>query len=121
MSRRMVCVLWVDSVAVEHHYFPLPTPDEPGFYRAVVSYNAYRERESTKFYDWCQKANRKIETYPRRGHADREEDMFMAQRCMPQELQDKLPKLPEFEHESIWAMYLAIGYDYKKKKYITKE
>lgn len=105
--KQMLCILWRNSVPVENHYFNLPDCGEPRFYQSIVSYTWFRKREGERFRKWYYDPEHASKPLTR-ARVDYADDLT---RCV-----DNL--LPKFEHESIWDLYKAIGYDYKKQRYV---
>lgn len=106
-----VCLLWVNGVVKEIHHFNLPSHDEVGFYRQTVSYNAFRERETNRYCKWIHedKKKRPMPKYASLGEADTFTWWLEEFKNKPQNV---------FHHKSIWELYKAISYDYKKQKFI---
>ena len=108
-----VAVLWRGKhTPIEVHKFRLE-PEGKSQYRAAVSMNYLRDREARKLVG--------REPYAFRLRiADSE--YFDA--LVEQDVRIMKPKpslfgsLPMFEHDSIWAMYTAVGYDYKRKRFV---
>lgn len=83
---------------------------EPGFYRATVSYDAFRNRENRRLYE----ANlRGIRDLPLRTSLGHEEDNTLWQGFAY--IGEPYPQT--VKHVNLWAFYKAIGYDYKRKRY----
>lgn len=110
-----VVVLWDTKQPLEVHKF---TMDEEGksHYRAIMSWNYFRNRESGK-------ASKRV-PFMFRSHGMTLES-FEISASMEARIfaPDPAPilQLPQFDHSSIWDMYKAIGYDYKRKRYIRTE
>lgn len=98
------------------HHVTVPTPTEQGFYRSTVSYSYFGQRELKRRFPTDKKTGaiytpRKINNM-RWCSVDWEPDKFGTR------YQYERDKVPHYDHDSIWDFYKAIGYDYKKKKYI---
>lgn len=104
---KCVSHLWIDDVKAEMHFFDLPREGK-GSYVAIESYNRFHVREAK-----------------RSSKAAYETGEILHKRCHVQIIDDAIfpikmaSETPKFFHETIWDMYKAVGYDYKKKKYIT--
>lgn len=88
-------------------------PADKSDYRATGSYNAFNNNEGQRLLD--------DPNVMYRGHAVNERDHLLSRKmdadaCVRWNLTPE-PELPTFTHDSIWAMYEAIGYDYKRKRY----
>ena len=108
-----VAIMWHFDKQAEVHYFRLPSVSEPGFYRSVGSFESFRKREANRLYNWMCDPNRK-DHLARRASMDHVMDstFLRFQRDF-----GALPHIPVFNHDSIWGLYEAIGYDHKKKRY----
>ncbi len=95
------CELWVNEQLVCYHTFNLPDVGEKGFYQEGVSADSFKSREAIRHYDAKGKilAKRARLAYPH--------DFFW-----------KRQDLVTFHHKCLWDFYLAIGYDYKKQRYL---
>lgn len=112
MSRQYLCVIWIEGTPTEYHEFTMPEIMEKGGYRAIGSYEAFRNGQNRKLYN----ANLKgIHHLPRRASVDRLEDhaLFATFKIMKRSFPQTI------KHESLWALYTAIGWDYKRKKWIA--
>lgn len=95
-----------DYSHVRVHFFLKPEFQDHSFYRTAMSYAAFftslkrRNFSKTRLY------------HSKEDEVDEEVDYGWAV------LNEYDASLPQVEHESIWAFYLAIGYDYKTKRYI---
>jgi hypothetical protein len=121
MSNHKV-ILWEDGKPIQVHLFRTPEVSEPGFYRAVTSVGAFSTREKTKLYDRNRQGHRDV--VGRRCHVRWGEEIKWADEDTARLVEqygrkmDPYIDLPIFHHESLWDFYKAIGYDYKKKKYL---
>ena len=110
-----VAVLWDNRFKqLEVHKFTME-PEGKSRYRASISWNYFRKRESEKSLGKIKYIFRthgmSLSDYE--GHIEAETRVF-APNPSP------LSQLPHFEHESIWDMYEALGYCYKRKRYIRQ-
>lgn len=104
---------------VQSHIFPLPGVGEPGFYRATVSYNAFRNFENTRLYNSMQKRK----CYPDFHYSlkfayEWEEDeqlLFNTLSSLGVEAEHSI--IEKIQHESIWDFYKAIGFEWKKRRH----
>ncbi|MNQ58253.1 hypothetical protein D3C85_724440 [compost metagenome] len=113
--RKFYCTFWKDGTPVELHVFTLE-PEGKSDYRAIGSYNAFNNNEGKRL------LNDPHVMF--RGHAVNERDHLLSRQiqadtCARWELTPE-PELPVFTHDSIWDMYKAIGYDYKRKRYVRQ-
>lgn len=111
--------VYVGNTVVSAHYFRLPKVGDPQFYQTVRSWNCFRHREQKK----CsasyepKNASSKVRTLFRLP-ADRQMDRVIQLR-----LESKFEDIMDDEqtqksyHKTLWDVYKAIGYDYKKQKY----
>lgn len=102
--------LWQDGTPIELHTFNLSYEDK-GFYRAAVSIEYFSTRESKRLYEANLKGQRDL--VGRRCRVRWNDLDYMEINYTQQ--------LPKFSHESVWDFYKAIGYDYKKQKYIENK
>lgn len=106
-----VCLLWIDGTFKEIHNFVLPSPNEVGFYRQTTSYNAFRERSNKQHHKWYYEDQKKYDM-PKRAHLCEVEDA----KWWIEEFKENPQSV--FHHATIWDMYKAIGYDYKKRRFV---
>ncbi len=113
----------IDNKTADHrlvHRVSIPTASEPGFYRAVSSYNAFREGKRKGSTKW------EKEHYKDRCcygpdclyYGEREDQWLRDQERQAKhipDLDDRL--LPKIEHASIWDFYNHIGFDHTARKY----
>lgn len=104
---------------IQTHIFSLPGVGEPGFYRATVSYDAFRNFENTRLYNSMQKRK----CYPDfhyslkptyEWEAD-EQLLFKALASFGVDAEHGI--IEKLQHDSIWDFYKAIGFDWKKRRY----
>lgn len=121
----------VEGKPVERHLFRIPSVSERGggFYRQTTSFSAFNTRETNRFCDHNSitlpdgsvaiKLKIALAIYAQcRLIQDRRRDHHHEQK-FPQ-CCDYL-EAPTFFHPSVWDMYIAIGYDYKSKKWIRNK
>jgi hypothetical protein len=111
--------LYNGNTTIAFHYFKIPYLNERGGYTQTSSYNWFNDREANRHYKltqqkkplgrWCY-IERFIE-------AHRFESM-VKKRLKELGVSYQEDKLPFFKHQSLWDFYKAVGYDYKKKKWM---
>lgn len=101
-------VLWKDGEPSEVHKIELTYSDEQ-WYTSSVSLSSFRRRENERLFKRYTKGFRDV----------------IGKRCdvrteagMHGYFVDFKLILPVFEHKTVWDFYKAIGYDYKRKKYL---
>lgn len=102
---RLVYVIEVNLKTCEHekvNIFELPNFGEQGFYRSVVSYDAFFHGMKSKNYD----LRRNILYF---ANFQQDLDIFNTY--------EDVIALPQTIYKNIWEFYKGIGYNYKKKKY----
>lgn len=110
MPINIYAVKWLDNVAVGVHVFSKPSVGEKGFYRDTVSYSAFSDRERNKWFDKHSSRKKTGVSF----HLYREDDYKLGRMS----LFDNNKHLPHYTHVDVWAFYKAIGYDYKRQKYV---
>jgi len=121
--RELVIVFWEYGRPVSVHDVFTPGFGEPGFYRATISYDCYHNRECTRLYEANKKGRLSL---PKRGSVkhkkefdeDRKSWKESYEKVTGEKYEDYHDKLPRFRHASIWDYYKAVGYDYKKQRYL---
>lgn len=117
--------IWRHNVPSEFHLFPLPNFGDPNFNRTIRSYTAFRKRENYGLYNSQKKARdtqtKWIPAAIRTSLKDKDE-WDVDHRLLNQSLAKyklKTKAEPQWiRHDSIWDFYKAVGYDYKKKRYV---
>lgn len=99
----MVCILSANGKAIELHRFSFPPITGRGRYRAITSYSWFLHREA-KRYTALYEANKEPAKH---AYAMRWDDLYKS----------AYEELPVIVHQTIWDMYKAIGYDYKRQKF----
>lgn len=109
---KFVNTLWIQDEPSEIHTFDL-TYGDPRWYVTITSLDSFSTRESTRLYhlNIKKQSGKKLPCLPKRSHLRRENEM------MPWEF-ELYQHLPKFHHDTLWDMYIAIGYDFKKRKYV---
>lgn len=84
----------------------------------------FSERESKRVYDAMLKGKGipfHMSSFERKKRHDDTEARWKAS-CEKsgREYEPLLAGVPVFTHESLWDMYAAVGYDYKKKKWVRE-
>lgn len=103
------------------HIIHKPTVSERGFYHQTVSFSAFRERENNRFYeDYLAK---KLAGFYYVGEWNTSQWSIMQDCDRTTFERHNLGPIPcetmdIVEHESVWAFYRYIGYDYKKKIFL---
>lgn len=101
-------ILHVDGVPVGRHTLHDIRAGDQGFYRSVLSLSAFSKRENTILY----KNNLKGSHFT------------LGKRCSVYFEKDRYWwnsmgfSLVAEHHQTVWDFYKAIGYDYKKKRYL---
>lgn len=120
--------IWIDNTPTEFHLFPLPNFGDPHFYRTITCYEAFRKRENSGLYFSQKKArDTKTKWIPpaiRASMKDKDE-WDVDHRILNESLAKyKCKTKPEpiwIRHDSLWDFFKAVGYDYKKKRYVRTE
>lgn len=103
------------------HFINCPSYNEPGFYRQTTSRNAFRRRMSdllTKIMD-ARNKNYNTTKSMRWISIHNMNSFEWNINCMVNtNIGHPYEGLPILKHKSMWDFYTAIGYDYKKKKFI---
>jgi hypothetical protein len=98
-----------DEGPTELHWFKLPKMMEKHHYRTIGSYEAFRNREANRFVKYLENGKPKP-TF--RASCD-------SFAITDFEFKHGLYKnLKAFYHADLWDFYKAVGYDYKKQRYI---
>lgn len=106
------------------HVIPRPNVGESGFYRITTSIEAFRTRELNRIYSpgvySCESIKlRHFSCYVKEiWEAEQDATYAIMERLIGNPVTRETHGKPIFNHESIWTFYKAIGYDYKKRKYI---
>lgn len=102
--------------SVSHHLIHMPSFSEKGFYRNTVSASAFSGRELKRMmanhWRWISLRWDGLQTKAL-DYKLHHNDPHLLKHA-------RLGDRPRFDHESIWDFYLAIGYDYKKQRYISE-
>lgn len=121
-------IVWRNNVPTEHHIFPLPNFLDPGFSITIRSYSAFRQRENRGLYESQQKAwqtqTKWIPPAIRTSLKDKDEWEVDRKLLVDTLTAHNIPVEPEpnwIRHESLWDYYKAVGYDYKRRRYIQVE
>lgn len=119
-------ILYKDDEPIEFHVFTAEPTAKHNRYRAVSSMGWFSEREVALRYGDNPKKNLSpfhMSSMGRKAAYDKEEASWLAQ-CKKEgreaEYKELYANIPHFEHTSLWDMYAAVGYDYKKKKWIRE-
>jgi len=102
-------ILWIDGKPTELHTLELNS-DEAGWYTSITSIQAFSKRENERLFK--NNLAGKSFTPGKRCHVTwgtGSTSTFFSQRDRGLSL---------FKHPSVWDFYKAVGYDYKKQKYI---
>lgn len=106
---KQVCQVWFNQIKVADHLFVFE-PEGKSDYRAIVSYTNFLKRHLL--------SASKTDTIAVRGLREDEWEWNKKQEIRFAHL---LPPTQTYEHDSLWDMYRAIGYDYKSKRWISGE
>jgi hypothetical protein len=111
-------ILFKDEERHSVHWFRVAEFKEDGFYVTAISFDAFRHREAKKLYEDGVKQNltKKRTIRPWRALSNHifENDLVF-------EMEHKLKihdDLKQHFHASLWDFYKAVGYDYKKQKWM---
>lgn len=121
MERTYYIELWKEGQPKELHSFTLDVCGK-GWYWAITSYSAFRRRSAITFSKLIDKHKSYSLVYanmPRHGRNRSEIDIKLEEN-MSMNFPGMLPELQRHHHTSIWSLYQAIGWDYKKKKWVNK-
>lgn len=102
--REYFALLKREGVDVAVHRFWMPHWTKPGGRKAHYSLDMYIEREQRRY-----TAYKAAEYPPVWAHIEWIEEASI----------EISPDLPSFSHSTLWDMYIAIGYDIKKKRFIA--
>lgn len=118
--------VWHNNVPTEFHLFPLPNFGDPHFNKTIKSYSAFRKRENTGLYLSQKKAHEtKSKWIPpvlRTSLKDKDEwdvDHRLLNDSLAKYNLKRKPEPKWIRHESLWDFYKAVGYDFKKKRYVS--
>lgn len=109
--------LWVDGKQAERHTFELPYGCK-GWYIQGISVDAFSTRENTRLYEhnlagcWHVPGKRCHVVFGQELEWQIKERERLAEKFGVNS------ELPTWHHNSVWDFYKAIGYDYKRKKYV---
>lgn len=110
-QREYYVILFHLGFEYECHRFFMPRPTEKGGYRAGVSWEYFLDREAKRLQESS-------------GQAETLRWWACGERYNPErstDLRDLPAYVPVFNHQTIWEMYEAIGYDVKAKQFVGKE
>lgn len=102
--REYFALLKKNGVDVAVHRFWVPHRTKPGGRKAHYSLDMYVEREWQRCVDY-----KAAEYPPVWAHVEWIEECSV----------EISPDLPSFTHATLWEMYVAIGYDIKKKRFVA--
>jgi len=107
-----------DGTHLRHiHFVRCPRSHAPGGYRSILSLEAFRGRER----DRLNVRHRRRDKLGRWFYVIQFYDYMTEKIGVRQTFADlgipRQPSAPYTKHSSIWDFYIAIGYDYKKKRY----
>ncbi|ELW0836648.1 hypothetical protein HI145_RS00065 [Escherichia coli] len=106
--------------AQEKHIIRMPAYGEEDWYKSTISVGAFRDREA-EFFLGKQHEREVLCSLWRLDEWD-SENSRTAESMMAivgiANYQHPYDLLPTFEHASLFDFYKAVGYDYKKKRYI---
>lgn len=122
MAKFMILV-YLDGIPNERHVVNTPSPGEGDFYRQAVSLDCFKTRENKRTYHNHMKGISKIKG--KLSHVNWY-DEYITTVDVTREFSNKtgidinhpFDSTLEHTHDSIWKFYKAVGYDYKKKRYV---
>lgn len=107
--REYYALLQIDGVDTEVHRFWIPHWTMRGGQRAHFSLSMFNDRGGHRFFDVDTSAD------PKKPH-------YWAHVEWIEECRVEIdPDLPTHNHATLWDMYIAIGYDIKRKRFVGKE
>lgn len=115
----IVVTMWDGGTPYERH-FVKHKYGQPKWYVMSISLDAYRNRENRKCAKMLPNGGCQVVMYQgKRGSLQFNDEYESTKRA-----NDKFgihQELPEFYHDAWFDFYKAVGYDYKRKKYLTEE
>lgn len=119
-----ITYLFKGDDVIEVHVFTREPTEEHNPYRATSSMSWFTEREGKIVYDGMLKG-KSIPFHlgpfeKKKWHDETEERWRVSCEKSGCEYVTLLPGIPVFQHESLWDMYAAVGYDHKKKKWVRE-
>ena len=116
MDYACVKINLANSKHEELHVIHIPDYREPGSYTQGISVGSFAS------YSVKRRNRSKTHLYLIRTWEDFEFEQNMLQNSQTFKELNLVPNddrdLPRFDHNSVWDFYVAIGYDYKKQKWI---
>lgn len=118
---KAIFLLKENKKTLERHMVRIPEVHEENFSKDVTSLTKFENDERKRVYDNKSIPQEKIaimyhyEEWLEEQEATR--DRMVNLRGF-KDFKHEWDDTPVFEHETIWDLYKAIGYDHKKKKYI---
>lgn len=118
---KAIFLLKENKKTIERHIVRIPEVNEENFSKDVTSLTKFENNERKRVYDNKSTPQEKIaimyhyEEWLEEQEATR--DRMINLRGF-KDFKHEWDDTPVFEHETIWDLYKAIGYDHKKKKYI---
>ena len=121
--RDALVIQWRNGVEVAIHVVYKPLPNEKGFYRQALSFDSFRNRENSIWYNkyYLKNKVRPIHSSISYGYEDPIEMLIRYEQRVKKidpSFVHSWRKLPIFKHSNVWDFYIAIGYDYKNQRYI---
>lgn len=108
------------GVAQEKHIIRMPAYGKKGWYKSIISVGAFRDREAAYFLKSL--SDEPIRFSLQRLSEWEESNKITAESmqavCGIQNYVHPYDNLPCTVHNSVFDFYAAVGYDYKKKRYI---
>lgn len=114
-SIQCCAVLYEYGKEAEIHYFPIPRFGQLGFYNTITSYEATRNREAGRYYQWTM-SKRGSQPSPRMSLGRVEE--WSSSLTF---LDEAHPDLPRYTHASLFDFYRTVGYDYQRKSWAPRK
>lgn len=118
-----VAFLMKDEVVIEKHIIRMPAYGDKGWYKSVVSVDAFRSREAQRLYDHHSAGNRVFGLLSNVFRLEEwEHDTEITSKSMKEvcdiDYVHPYNLVPVVEHKNLFDFYTHVGYDYKKKRYI---
>nr|DAY73652.1 MAG TPA: hypothetical protein [Caudoviricetes sp.] len=112
-----------DGVVIEKHIINMPAYGEKGWYKSVLSIDAFKNREAKRYYEMqC------VKQVPITGllcHVHRLAEWEQDNEASTQRMRKYAPDyihpynlVPVIVHDNVFDFYRHIGYDIKTKRYV---
>ena len=111
-------VFYLDTL-IESHVFTLEV-DGKSRYRAITSINWFNERPRNSNFHTTHIERKalfdRMESHARTRHEERQKKLGSDEQ--PEPYEGTYDGLPQFKHSTVWDFYKAIGYDYKRQRWV---